>query len=137
MAKATNEQKEIAKKLNIKFHPNISAANLQARIEQQPIAYKRDAMKHVSQTPTAPVFDNTVEQVEEAIKEYTTKGLKATFPGDGTWQFSFRGAEECGNLKIPLRVIVMKAANVSKGARLLKTMGKDGTYKGYADTILA
>jgi hypothetical protein len=135
--KATDEQKSIAKKLKIKHSPNINADTLQRRIDAQPVAYKNDAMKHVSQQAVAAVYENTPEEVDEAIAKYIKDGFKATYPGDGTWHFSYRGREECGNLAIPLRVIVMKAQNVAKGPLVLRAMGKDNTYKGYADTILA
>jgi hypothetical protein len=136
--KNLDELKEIAKKLKIKSHPSIKEANLIKKILQQPQAYVRDAMKHQAETPVAPVDHNTPEEVMEVIKTFAEKpGFEVEFPEDGTWIFRYRGAEESGNLAIPIRVIKQKAMFVARGRRALMGLGKDNTYKGYTDNILA
>lgn len=131
------ELREIATKLKIKPHHNAKEATIIRQILQQPKAYVRDAMEHVGTTPTAPVHDNTEEQVMEAIKTFVDKdGFEVEFPGDNTWIFKYKGAEESGNMSIPLRLIKQKAGFVARGRRALMSMGRDKTYKGYADTII-
>lgn len=137
VAKSIDELKEIAKGMKIKFHPNVKVESLIDRINQQPQSVVRDTMKHVAENPAAPVFDNTPDEVMAAIQPYLKEGFDVKFPDDGTWHFKYKGREECGNLKIPLRVIRNKAENVSRGALRLKSMGVDGTYSGYADQIIA
>lgn len=75
------------------------------------------SMEHVAAKPVEPVITNTPEMVLEAIKDITDKkpDFQALFPNDGTWIFKCKGAEESGNLSIPLRVIKMKAQSVSRG----------------------
>jgi hypothetical protein len=91
--------------------------------------------------PTFSKHHNTEESVREAIAKYlNVDGFMAKFTQDpetgaNVWHFRCKGAEESGNMDIPLRVIVMKAESVARGARGLKAIKGDGTYKGYADTI--
>lgn len=124
--KSVEELREIADKLKIKVHHKAGAESIIGQIVSQPIAYQRDAMKHVAEKQEPPTFDNTEEQILDAIKSFTDKGLEVKFPGDGTWYFNFKGREECGNMQIPLRVIKSKAENVSRGALRLKKMLFDG-----------
>lgn len=118
--------RKLADKLNIKYDDRTSDSAIVAQIAQQPVAYQRDAMKHVAETPVPAVHDNTSKMVLDAIEPYMKEGFEATFPDDGTWYFKYKGREECGNLKIPLRLIKMKAENVSKGALKPRLMNFDG-----------
>jgi len=109
---------EIAKKLNIKVHPNSKDETIVYKINQQPVAYKESAMMHPAEKSKDPTITNTPEEVLEAIKSCTDKPeFKAEFPGDGTWIFSYKGVNESGNLSIPLRIIKRKAESVARGRR--------------------
>lgn len=120
--KSSGELKDLAKRMNIKHHPNIKDTNLIEKICQQPQAVVYDSMKHVAAQVAAPVFDNTEQEVLEAIRPLMREGFEAKFPGDGTWLFKYKGREESGNMKIPLRVIKLKAENVARGALRLRTI---------------
>lgn len=76
--------------------------------------------------PVPPPIVNTPDDVRRAIAAITAKhkGFEAIFEGD-TWTFRHRGAEDSGNLAIPLRVIAMKAGSVAKGARRPMRSDKD------------
>lgn len=124
--KPVEELREIADKLKIKLHHKAGPDNIIEKIVAQPIAYQRDAMKHVADQVAPPTFDNTEEQILDAIKPYLKEGFDVKFPGDGTWIFKYKGREESGNMHIPLRVIKGKAENVSRGALRLKQMMFDG-----------
>lgn len=89
------------------------------------------------QAPKPVVHKNTPEMVREAIAQYTARGLEATFPDDGTWIFKYKGAEESGNLAIPLKVIVDRALFVSKGRRALAGLAPSSPGKGYSDAVLS
>ena len=138
--KSLEELKVIATKLNIKPHHNAKEATIIKHILQQPKAYVRDAMEHVATTPAAPVHNNTPDMVMETIKPYADKeGFEVTFPDDGTWIFKYKGAEESGNLAIPLRLIKQKAEFVARGRRAIRHMqGFEGGRTGkYTDTVIA
>lgn len=111
---------------------------LEANVPESPTASEQ-IKKGV---PTWSKQATTEEQVREAAKRYIEKeGFVANFKTDPetgarTWHFKYKGAEEAGNMDIPLRVIVMKAEGVARGARGIKAIKGDGTYTGYADTIL-
>lgn len=135
------ELRTIAQQLNIKAHPNAKPETIIYKILQQPqsaIAETLDPMEHKAAQPVAPVVVNTAEIIMEAIKDYAKKdGFVATFPNDGTWIFKYKGAEDSGNMSIPLRVIKQRAAIVARGASKLMSMGRDGTYgNSYTDTII-
>lgn len=130
---------EVAEKLNIKQSPNETEESLAYKVGQQSEARVNDAMKHVAERPAQTVeHSNTPEGVLAAVQHLIDgKGLTATFmDNDTTVIFKCGGVEESVNLSIPLRVIKQKAENVSRGTRRLMSMGRDNTYKGYADTIL-
>ena len=137
--KSLEDLRVIADKLKIKVHHNAKEHSIIRQIMQQPKAYVRDSMEHVATTPVAPTHNNTPDMVMDAIKVYADKeGYVTEFPDDGTWIFKFRGAEESGNLAIPLRLIKQKAEFVARGRRALMSMGKDNTYPGkYTDTIIS
>lgn len=138
--KSIEDLRIIAGKLNIKPHHNAKAATIIGHILQQPKAYVRDAMEHIATTPIAPTHNNTSDMVMEAIKPYANKeGFEAEFPQDGTWIFKYKGAEESGNLCIPLRLIKQKAEFVSRGRRALRHMEgfESGRTGKYNDTVIA
>lgn len=88
----------------------IESMKPQKQTEEAKVMAKREKVEH----------HNTKEQVEEAIK--AIKDRRPQFEAlyndaENTVHFRCAGAEECVNLDIPLRVIVMKASNVSKGKR--------------------
>jgi len=131
------EAVELATKLGIKVHHNAKLETILMQINQQPQAFQNDAMKHVAESPVEPVHVNTPEVVNEAIAAYLAKpGFEAIYREDNTWNFKCRGAEDSGNLSIPLRIIKMKAESVSRGKRALIGEKGDGTYKGHADNII-
>lgn len=126
MSNSFEELKAAADKAGLKYHPNISEETLRARLNQQPKAVIEDALKHPTQVVgVVDVVYNTKEEVLEVIKPFMDKGMVATFNEDEhTWYFSYNGRDECGNMSAPLRVIRMKAENVSKG-RLAMNAYKD------------
>ncbi len=130
----------LATKMNVKWHPRSKAETIAAAIVDQTLNVKPPQdreMQHKAEKPQEAPEPFTEDEIKEAIKPYTDKGLNAVFPGDGTWIFSFKGAEESGNMAIPLREIKSKAASVSRGALRFKGVKGDGTVgKGYADNIL-
>lgn len=139
--KNVDELREIAKALKIKPHPRAKADTLISQILQQPVAYQNKAMEHKAQETAKPVHNNTPEMVLDAIKVFAAKeGFVADFPDDGTWVFKYKGAEDSGNLSIPLRLIKQKAESVSRGRRAPIGAPRD-TFdpivgKGYANTVL-
>lgn len=132
----------LANKMNVKYHhkakPETIAAAIidQTMTNQQPTNHQ---MAHQAELPPSKEVHVCSEaEVLEAIKPFADKeGYRAIFPGDGTWIFSYKGAEESGNLAIPLRTIRLKAESVSKGKRMFRAVRGDGTVgKGYADSVL-
>ncbi len=139
--KSLEELRTIAKQLNINPHHNAKAETIAYQIMQQPqsaLKAAMDPMEHKAAQPQAPVIVNTVESIRAAISEFLKKeGFVADFPGDDTWIFRYKGAEDSGNISIPLRVIKQRATIVARGAARLKSMGRDNTYPGsYTDNIL-
>lgn len=110
---------------------------LESSIPESPTASEQ-VKKNI---PTWAKHSCTEEQVREAAAAFINKegfvAIFATDPETGarTWHFKYKGAEDCGNMDVPLKVIVTKAESVSRGARGIKAIKGDGTYKGYADTI--
>lgn len=86
----------------------------------------QDTMKHESQIEKGPAKINTEEEVRQACATHFAKeGFLARFDDDN-WYFSCRGAEDSGHMSVPLRVIKMKAENVSRGARSPAMVSIDG-----------
>ena len=82
-----------------------------------------ETLKHVAETPKPAALVHSEDEVREVIKNYAAKeGFSVQFPGDDTWIFKYKGAEESGHMSVPLRVIRMKAESVSKGARRMVTV---------------
>lgn len=139
--KPREELVELAGKMGLQVHHKAGVDKIAKDIVEkafEPVLNK-DPMQHPAAAPVKETIHNTPEQVNEAIKDYLAKdGYTAEYPGDNTWVFKYKGAEESGNLSIPLRVIKMKAGNVAKGRRALMSHGRDGTYgNSYVDNILA
>jgi len=79
---------------------------------------KLDQLKHPAEQPAPQVANlNTEEDVRKVIAKYLEKpGFTASFGDDNTLWFKCRGAEECGHMSVPLRVIKSKAESLSRGA---------------------
>lgn len=109
------ELRVIADKMGIQYHHKTGEAKLATLIHE---ASQPKIPPHVSQRPVeSEVVKNTPEQVREAIKGIIANKpeFEVSFTED-TWTFRFKGAEDSGNLSIPLRVIKIKAETVSRGA---------------------
>lgn len=133
------ELRKLAKQYSLKPHHKHTAEKLAHMIVEHAIQKppERDPMKHAATKPARPIYNNTVDEVLEAIKKFTAKeGYKTEFPGDNTWIFSYNGSEESGTLSQAMRIIVMKAESVSRGRRQLRGMKGDVVNGTYGDTIL-
>lgn len=83
-------------------------------------------LKHVAELPKTTPKINTEEEIREACAKYFSKeGYQATFKDD-IWHFKYAGSEDSGHMSVPLRIIRMKAEQVSHGARKPMTMNFDG-----------
>lgn len=91
-------------------------------VTQPPV--KKD-MKHPAEQPPKEAKLNTEADVSEAIKPFMKEGYQAIFTEEN-WHFKYKGAEDCGHMSVPLRVIRMKAESVSRGARNPKMVKIDG-----------
>lgn len=128
-----------AKELGISVTPSTTNADMINKILSQQAHRIEETLVHVAETPKEAVYHTTKEDVLNAIKHITDakEKFEAIFYNDNTWHFKFNGAEESGNLSIPLRVIVMKANNVAKGRKAMMSLGSDKTYKGHNDIIMS
>lgn len=117
----TEELRKLADTLGLKPHHKASDETVINQIMQQPMSRIEAAINGKVEKPVVVASVNTKEQVLESIKKFTEKeGFSASFNDkDNTWHFKCRGAEDSGNLSIPLKVIVTKADMVSKGAKRL------------------
>lgn len=122
---SVEQLRELAGKLGLHVHhragkETVLKSILDSMQPQQPIKHEAETPK-----PAETLVANTPEQVEAAIAKIKENRpeFTSTYPDDGTWVFKYKGAEESGNLAIPLRVIVQKAQNVSKGA--IRLMAKN------------
>ena len=128
-----DQLKLLARQQGVVFRGNPSVDTLVQKIiahvndPTAQIQKKAREMQHPSQVAEKKEIKwNTPEEIREAIKKQLDKdGFQALFT-DETWHFKFRGAEDTGHLSVPLRVIKMKAENVSYGARALPTVNFDG-----------
>ena len=137
--KSLDELKAIAEQLKIKPHHLAKSDAIISQILAQPQAEIRDAIEHPAAAPSAaPLVIHTKDQVLAAIKQYASKeGFEATFPGDDTWLFKYKGAEDSGHMSAALRVIQQRASFVARGRVAPRALARDGTYQNsYADTIL-
>jgi len=146
--KMTREQLlKLAGTQGIKIHPRAKEETIIKHIIENSVTPQtKPQMQHEAQKPQAPVDHNTPEDVEAAIakiKERAPQFESSYNTQDNTWHFRCKGAEECGNLDIPLRVIVMKANTISRGR--LVPMGLNQHFdqlpvsgkNGYTNTVLA
>lgn len=114
---------EFAGKQGVRVHHKAKPENIIKAIVEATLAPK-PSMEHAAAAPVKPVDHNTAEEVELAIKAIKAKCPEFTSTyntHDNSWHFKYRGAEDCGNLDIPLRIILTKAQTVSRGA--LKLLG--------------
>lgn len=126
-----DELRLVADKLKIKYHHLAKEETLIKLINQQNESRIEDAMKHPAQVEVQPVKYNTQEEILKAVEKYIEKGVQVDFDeADNTWTFRYNGREECGNMSVPIRTIVQKADNVSKG-KLMPRGFRDGK-----DTVL-
>jgi len=109
----------LAAQYGIKTHHKAKVETIAKAIIEHITPKPVETLKHPAEQPsTQPINIHTEAEVLAAIAPYTKlDGFVAKFPGDDTWYFSRKGAEESGHMSCPLRVIRMKAETVSKGAR--------------------
>lgn len=108
----------LAAKYSIRTHPRHKAETIARLIVEHIQTKPKDALQHVAEKPVKPLIINTEEDVRKAIEPYASReGFEVIFPGDDTWIFKRKGAEESGHMSCSLRVIRMKAESVSKGMR--------------------
>lgn len=113
-----SELRTLAAKMSIKTHHKHTAEKIAKMIVEEATKPKQDNMKHPAVAEKKEAALNTEDQVNQVIEPFLKKeGFIAQFPGDDTWIFKCRGAEESGHMSVPLRVIRMKAESVSRGAR--------------------
>lgn len=126
-----------ATQLGIKVHHKAKAETIKALIEQHEM--NKPQMQHPATMPReAVVHNNSADEIKEAIQRYVKEGFVTTIDEKaGTWHFAYKGAEDSGNVHMPLRVIAMKAEMVSKGRRGLRTMGRDPRDPTYSGNILS
>ena len=106
-----------------------------ARMIVDVIQNKPKELKHPTQEPKEAAVCNTEEEIRAAIKPYTDKGLEAIFPGDNTWWFKYKGAEEAGHMSVALRRIKTAAQTVSRGAYVMRGL-KDKQLNSTANSGL-
>lgn len=111
-AKTRPELEEICKRLKISVHHKAKDETLIYKIMQQPKAMVEKAEE---EQPKKPTFNNTKEEIMEALGDLTEKeGFKVDFPGDNTVIFTYRGISESVNMSIPMNVILRQAKIASK-----------------------
>lgn len=115
------QARDLAKKMGLRVHHKSSMPTIIKQIMEAQKVPITKPMEHKAEKAVTPEITNTEEQVLEAIKPYlTVDGFTAQFLPDNTWVFKRGKAEDSGNMSIPLRVIRMKAENVSRGTRQLR-----------------
>lgn len=133
------ELRVLAAQYGIKTGPRSKAETIAKLIVEhitQPPVKPQEQLKHVAELPKEAPTINTEEQIRDAIKAYTAKPeFFVQFPGDDTWLFRCRGAEESGHMSCALRVIKMKADSVSRGARKPRGIS-DALHGGQSDVVM-
>jgi hypothetical protein len=78
---------------------------------------KTEELKQPEQPKKPDLYVNTEEEVRQACKDQFDKpGFLASFPGDDTATFRYKGAEECIHLSSSLTSIKVVARKVGRGA---------------------
>jgi hypothetical protein len=147
LKKMSPEQlREIAGKQGLKVHHKAKPETVIKQIMEAALTPQQaPVMHHVAEESIAPVDHNTPEEVEAAIAH-----IKARQPAfeskydlrENTWHFACNGALECGNLDIPLRVIVTKANTISRGRLAPRGLTHEfdsinaGGKNAYTNTVL-
>lgn len=146
-AMSKEQLRELAGKQGLKIHHSAKPETIikhimEAALTPQP----KPAMQHQAEKPQRPVDHNTQAEVEEALADIKRRipEFKTIYnEEENTVHFRCKGAEECVNLAIPLRVIKMKAQNISRGKLALIGLNDhfDRTTAGgnsaYTNTVLA
>ncbi len=145
-----NQLREVAGKQGLQVHPRAGKDNIIKKIMEATLTPQQKPQTvdtpHPAEKPKKPVDNNTKEQVEAAIAD-----IKARVPQfeaiyndeENTVHFRCKGAEECLNLAIPIRVIKMKAQNVARGKLSLIGLTEHfdksiaGGNSAYTNTVLA
>lgn len=119
------ELRVLAAKHEIKVHHKLKSENI-AKLIIDKVTNPQQELKHPAAQPKQATKVNTEEEVRQACEKFLSKeGFIATFKED-TWNFKFAGAEDSGHMSVPLRIIRMKAENVSRGARKPPMVTIDG-----------
>lgn len=126
---------EIARQSGVRVHHKAKPETIIKQITDKVFLPPKVEQKHEAEKPMAPVFHHTQEDIEEALKD-----IKARIPdfiseynvSENTVHFRCRGAEECLNLSIPMRVIKMKASNISRGRLVLRGHAPESFDRGNA-----
>lgn len=139
---------ELAGKQGLQIHPRCKDETIIRHIMEKAAAPQATTpnLQHEAAAPQLSVDHNTPEEVEAAIA--TIKKREPQFESkysadENTWHFRCKGAEECGNLDIPLRVIVMKAGTISRGRLMLRGLTEQfdrtaaGGNSAYTNVVIA
>lgn len=142
-----DQLRELAGKQGLRVHHKAKAETIIKQLMEAALTPQAlPKMEHIAEAAQEPVDHNTPEQVEAAIAKIIERqpALERNYNAqENTWHFRCKGAEECGNLDIPLRVIVMKAGNISRGSLRLLALNEhfDRTTAGgnntYTNNVLA
>lgn len=128
---------DFAAKIDLKIHHKskddtirrVIAEELGSRQMQTKPETKRDGWEEPKPVAAAPVFNNTPEEVLEAIGALKDKeGFKIDFPGDNTVIFTYRGISESCNLSIPMHII-KRQAKIAAQTKYAPAMIKDGEVR--------
>lgn len=125
---------ELAGKLDVKFHHKSKDDTIRKQIIEQvasrQMSQKKEGWEESKPVPEKPKFNNTKEEVLEAIGELANQeGFKIEFPEDNTVIFTYRGVSESVNLSIPMHIIVRQAKSAAK-VKYGPKMVKDGEVRG-------
>lgn len=121
---------ELAGKQGLRVHPRAKEETIIKSILDSVTPQKPQVadMQHVAEKPKKPVYHNTRDDVEKAISSIKARQpkLDAEFnEEENTVHFRCLGAEDCVNLSIPMRIIVQKAQNVSRGRIALLSLNRE------------
>lgn len=120
-----DQLKVLARQYGVSTRGKIKQETIAKKILEAATAPQKSEMKHAAEQPKTALKINTEQEVREAcIKYFNANGFEAIFKDD-TWHFKCRGAEDCGHMSVPLRIIRMKAEMVARGARHPIMLGKN------------